>query len=323
MTDSNVGQEDNITQTNIALWGTDLHQRVREHAGDGESAWEGVGQEERLWIWRIEEFRVVPWPDDRRGQFYDGDSYIVLHTYKRNLDTEALAHDLHFWLGSQTSLDEAGTAAYKTVELDDQPGAPRPPQLLQITANSVTEVHLPVKYLEEGDVYIYEPGGEANAPPAIMQYNAKGSTGKERHKGAEVAKELAGELGEVQVYDGDASVPFFRVLNLAYPPEAPNRGQAGVVEPMLFRVLPSASPPYTPLPTVTQDALDPADIFLVAGPKGLYVWAGSRASREEKRVAMVAAQSFIKENDLRPETSIIRVVEGNETKAFWDMFNTD
>ncbi|CAE6414858.1 hypothetical protein ACGC1H_007087 [Rhizoctonia solani] len=365
MTDSNTGPENNIEETNIALWGSDLHQRVREHAGDAESAWGSAGQAEGLWIWRIEGFKVVPWPENRKGQFYDGDSYIILHTYKKNPDTEALAHDLHFWLGSQTSLDEAGTAAYKTVELDDhlggvptqyrecqyyesprfrsyfpkgirilsggirtgfthpEPGAPRSPKLFQITANSVTEVRLPVKYLEEGDVYVFEPGGDANAPPAIMQYNAKSSTGKERFKAAEVAKELAGELGEVQVYDGDASVPFFRILNLSYPPEAPSRGHAGVPEPMLLRVLPYTTPPYTPLPAATREALEPGDIFLLAGPKGIYVWIGSQASREEKRAAMIAAQSFIKEKELRPETSIIRVVEGNETKAFWDTFNTD
>ncbi|CAE6517773.1 unnamed protein product [Rhizoctonia solani] len=365
MTDLNTGPENSIAETNIALWGSDLHQRVREHAGDAENAWDGVGQAEGLWIWRIEYFKVVPWPDDRKGQFYDGDSYIILHTYKKNPDAETLAHDLHFWLGSQTSLDEAGTAAYKTVELDDylggvptqyrecqyyesprfrsyfpkgirilsggvrtgfthpEPGAPRPPKLFQITANSVTEIRLPVKYLEEGDVYVFEPGGEANIPPAIMQYNAKGSTGKERFKAAEVSKELAGELGEVQVYDGDASVPFFRILNISYPPEAPSRGHAGVTEPILLRVLPSATPPYTPLPAAAREVLDPADIFLLAGTEGIYVWTGSQASREEKRAAMMAAQSFIREKDLRPETSIIRVVEGNETKTFWDTFNTD
>jgi gelsolin len=40
----------------------------------------------------------------------------VLLTYKVE---DALRWDIHFWLGEFTTLDEAGTAAYKTVELDD------------------------------------------------------------------------------------------------------------------------------------------------------------------------------------------------------------
>jgi len=50
------------------------------------------------------------------GSFYENDSYIVLNTYKKQ---DKLLYDVHFWLGKSTSQDEAGTAAYKTVELDD------------------------------------------------------------------------------------------------------------------------------------------------------------------------------------------------------------
>jgi len=77
-----------------------------------------------LEIWRIEKFHVKPWPKDHYGQFFSGDSYIVLNTWKKP-DSDALHWDVHFWLGKYTSQDEAGTAAYKTVELDDHlHGAP-------------------------------------------------------------------------------------------------------------------------------------------------------------------------------------------------------
>jgi len=72
-------------------------------------------------VWRIEKFRVKSIPKDQYGTFYSGDSYIVLNTYKKP-NTNALLWDVHFWLGTFTTQDEAGTAAYKTVELDDRLG---------------------------------------------------------------------------------------------------------------------------------------------------------------------------------------------------------
>ncbi|KAG8484987.1 hypothetical protein CXB51_021234 [Gossypium anomalum] len=67
-------------------------------------------------IWRIENFRPVPVPKSSYGKFFTGDSYVILKTTA--LKSGALRHDIHYWLGKDTSQDEAGAAAVKTVELD-------------------------------------------------------------------------------------------------------------------------------------------------------------------------------------------------------------
>ncbi|OCH92641.1 fragmin60 [Obba rivulosa] len=111
-----------IKDSNIELLGSDLEKHVRQHAGDREAAWQSAGKAPGVEIWRIEKFTVQEWPNNRYGTFYDGDSYIILHTYKKTTNDENLSYDLHFWLGESTTQDEAGTAAYKTVELDDHLG---------------------------------------------------------------------------------------------------------------------------------------------------------------------------------------------------------
>jgi len=108
----------NIADSNIANLGSDLEKKVREAAAQTEPAWANAGKKVGLEVWRIEKFQVKHWPKDQYGTFFDGDSYIVLNTYKKK-DGNALLFDVHFWLGTYTSQDEAGTAAYKTVELDD------------------------------------------------------------------------------------------------------------------------------------------------------------------------------------------------------------
>ncbi|KAK6945290.1 Villin headpiece [Dillenia turbinata] len=81
-----------------------------------EPAFQGAGSRVGTEIWRIENFQPVPLPKSDYGKFYSGDSYIVLQTSPGK--GGAYLYDIHFWLGKDTSQDEAGTAAVKTVELD-------------------------------------------------------------------------------------------------------------------------------------------------------------------------------------------------------------
>lgn len=115
-----------IEDSNIAGLGGEADQEAREAAAATEDAWwvdkaKGikVGDKPGIRIWRIEKFQVKKWPREQYGKFYAGDSYIVMRTYKKTPDAKKLSYDIHFWLGKECTQDEQGTAAYKTVELDD------------------------------------------------------------------------------------------------------------------------------------------------------------------------------------------------------------
>lgn len=113
-------KEYDIKDSNVELIGTDIDHQVKYKSAAEEPAWQAVGKGPGLLIWRIENFQVVPWPEQKYGQFFDGDSFIVLYSFKVGKDgSEKLGHEIYFWLGSHASQDEAGTAAYKTVELDE------------------------------------------------------------------------------------------------------------------------------------------------------------------------------------------------------------
>lgn len=103
--------------SNLALFGSDTEKHVKKASAETEPAWKMAGKKPGLQIWRINKFKVETWPTDQYGSFYQGDSYIILNTYKDE-DSDKLLYDVHFWIGKESTQDEYGTAAYKTVELD-------------------------------------------------------------------------------------------------------------------------------------------------------------------------------------------------------------
>lgn len=86
--------------------------------------WDGAGKEIGIEIWRVQNERSdadVPHFGIKRvlketyGYFFRGDSYILLST-RKGLGNEFL-YDVHFWIGRESTADEYGVAAYKTVEV--------------------------------------------------------------------------------------------------------------------------------------------------------------------------------------------------------------
>jgi len=75
-------------------------------------------------IWRIENLAKVPVAKESHGQFFSGDSYIVLYKYRNgNRDS----YVLFFWQGRDSSTDEKAASALLSVEmaaeLADLPGS--------------------------------------------------------------------------------------------------------------------------------------------------------------------------------------------------------
>lgn len=103
--------------SNMALFGSDADKKVKKESAETEKAWKDAGTSVGMQIWRIVKFKVTHWDKEQYGSFYNGDSYIILNTYKEP-EGDELKYDVHFWIGKKSTQDEYATAAYKTVELD-------------------------------------------------------------------------------------------------------------------------------------------------------------------------------------------------------------
>uniref|UniRef100_A0A4W4E752 Gelsolin n=1 Tax=Electrophorus electricus TaxID=8005 RepID=A0A4W4E752_ELEEL len=70
-------------------------------------------------IWRIEGSDKVPVDPATYGQFYGGDSYIILYNYTHG---GRQGHIIYIWQGLDSTPDETGASAILAVQLDDELG---------------------------------------------------------------------------------------------------------------------------------------------------------------------------------------------------------
>lgn len=99
--------------TNLELFGSELEQRIKLASADHEPAWTRLNRSPGTTVWRVNKFHLDLIEPD--GLFHTSDSYVILNIVATDRD---MLYNVHFWLGAETTQDEAGTAVYKTVELD-------------------------------------------------------------------------------------------------------------------------------------------------------------------------------------------------------------
>lgn len=150
--------------------GSDLNRTLRWEAARTEPQWTGAGATPGTTVWLVERSRVRPWPAAQHGTFRAGDSYVILHTHRRNAAT--VVHDVYVWIGDGSARSGRGTAAYRMAELDDALGGR-------------ARHHMEVQGFESDKFRSYFPAG--------LSYPAGGGGGSE---GAVVAVASADEKDE-------------------------------------------------------------------------------------------------------------------------------
>ncbi|XP_043941617.1 adseverin-like [Protopterus annectens] len=102
----------------------------------------------KVQIWRIEDGDKKPVPPSSYGQFYGGDCYLILYTYKGNKGEQ---HFIYIWQGQKATRDELTASAFMAVQLDDSygglpvqvrvPQGSEPPHLMSLFKGKPLIIH--------------------------------------------------------------------------------------------------------------------------------------------------------------------------------------
>ncbi|KAI7754337.1 hypothetical protein M8C21_009079 [Ambrosia artemisiifolia] len=312
-----------------------------------EPAFQGAGQRVGTEIWRIENFQPVPLPKSNYGKFYSGDSYIVLQTTSGK--GGAYFYDIHFWLGKDTSQDEAGTAAIKTVELDAVLGG----RAVQYREPQGHESDKFLSYFkpciipleggvasgfkeaeeEEFQTRLYTCKGKRvvklkqvpfsrstlnhddvfilDTKDKIFQFNGANSNIQERAKALEVIQFLKDKY-----HEGTCDVAIVDDGKLQA------EGDSGEFWVIFGGFAPIGKKVKEVDGELTKSLLENNKCYLLDCGSEVFVWVGRVTQVEERKAAMQAAEEFITSQNRPKSTRVTRLIQGYETHTFKSNFES-
>ncbi|MED6169557.1 Villin-3 [Stylosanthes scabra] len=259
-------------------------------------AFQGAGQKAGTEIWRIENFQPVPLPKSEYGKFYMGDSYIILQTTQGKGGT--YFHDIHFWIGKDTSQDEAGTAAIKTIELDASLGG-RAVQYREIQGHESDKF---LSYFKPCIIPL--EGGVASGFKKLEEEEFETHDGK---------LDTESDSGEFWVlFGGFAPIGKKVVSDDDIIPEA--------TPAQLFSIADGDVKPVEG--ELSKSLLENSKCYLLDCGAEVFVWVGRVTQVEERKAACLAAEDFLTNRKRPKSTRITRVIQGYEPHSFKSNFDS-
>jgi len=371
-----------LEDSNVAGIGSEDDVEQRKKAAKAEKHFNKVGKKAGLLIWRVEnkrtksgapDFGINKWPKAEYGNFFSGDSYIVLNSYHEDKKKKngRFLHDVHFWLGKDSTQDEIGVAAYKTVELSALVDAVHhreiqhhesrlfqsyfkeliymdggidsgfrhvkpieyKPRLLMVRhtkQSRVTKAYtIPCKAscMNRGDCFVLDAG------EVVYRYVGEESNFFEKNRSGLLQHNIvASRNGKAIKADSD-DPEFWKILGGSeadvknsehpYEVETDTTGSLNASEIRLFRISDSSGKlEFTTEAEgkIPYRALDSNDVFLVHANIGIWIWIGSRATKQEAASGMAYADEYIRKEGL-PNTLAVSSITEDQARVH-QLFNS-
>ncbi|XP_075879660.1 scinderin like a [Nelusetta ayraudi] len=310
-----------------------------------------------LQIWRVEDGEKVPVDPSTYGQFYGGDCYLLLYTYR---DEGREKYIIYTWQGQKCSQQELGASALLTVALDDSlgqkatqvrvPQGQEPPHLVSLFKNKPLVIHRGGT-CKHGDtkpaskrlfhirfssnrctraVEVEPVSSSLNtndvfllkSPQSCFLWKGKGMTDEEVAAAKVVSQLMGGVTKEVE----ETSEPdeFWAALGGKGEYQTSTALRNAVKTPRLFAISNSTGRLIAEEipPEFTQADLASDDIMILDTWDQIYLWIGKDARDDEKKGSLKIAEDYLDSDPSgRDRVSITRIEQGEEPLTFTGWFH--
>uniref|UniRef100_A0A8C4HFT8 Gelsolin n=1 Tax=Dicentrarchus labrax TaxID=13489 RepID=A0A8C4HFT8_DICLA len=306
-------------------------------------------------IWRIDGSDKVPVDPSVFGQFYGGDSYIILYQYRHS---DRQGHIIYIWQGAESSQDEVGASAILAVQLDEELGGgavqvrvvqgKEPAHLMSLFGGQPMVVYKGGTSREGGqsepaDTRLFQiranPAGDSRAvevDPASSSLNSSDVFLLVSSSGSWMWRGRSSSKAEVQGTEHLAGLLQVTPTALEEGQEEGNGGGVDYCRTPRLKNKMEAHPPrlfacsnktgnflMDEVPgELTQDDLAPDDVMILDTWDQVFVWIGNEAHEDEKSEAASSAVRYIESDpaDRDPRTPTTTVKQGFEPPTFTGWF---